>query len=80
MSIQVKSVRFGCKAWTLGSSDDNVHAFDIYTGKSKADHVTDSFLGLGGKVVAQMLQLVNKECYAVYFDNFFISLDVCCAI
>ena len=71
MFIQGKPVRFGYKAWTLASSDGYVYAFDIYTGKSKTDHTIDSFLGLGGKVVTQLLQVVDNGFHAMYFDNFF---------
>ena len=74
MSIQGKSVRFGYKAWTLASSDGYVYASDIYSGKSKADHITDSSLGQKGKVVTQMPQVVDKGCPTVYFDNFLLCL------
>ena len=78
MFIQGKPVRFGYKARTLGSSDGHVYAFDIYTGKSKADHTTDSSLGLGGKVVTQLLQIVDNGFHALYIDNFFTSFDLLC--
>ena len=74
LSIQGKSVRFGYKAWTLASSDSYVYASDIYSGKSKADHITDSSLGQKGKVVTQMPQVVDKGCPTVYFDNFLLCL------
>ena len=36
--------------------------------------MTDSSLGQGGKVVAQMPQVVDKRCPTVYFDNFLLRL------
>ena len=49
-------------------------AFDIYSDKSKANHMNDSSLGQGGKVVAQMQQVVDKVCPAMYFDNLLLRL------
>ena len=40
-------------------------AFDIYSGKSKANHMTDSSLGQ---------QVVDKGCPTMYFDNFLLRL------
>ena len=40
--------------------------------------MTNSSLGLGRKVVTQMLQVVDKGCHGVYYDNFFTSFDLLC--
>ena len=71
-----KLIRLGYKAWTLASSNGYVYAFDLYTGKSNIEKTYESSLGLGGKVVVDLLQILEKEYYAVYFDNFFASFDL----
>lgn len=76
MFIQGKPIRFGYKAWTLASSDGYVYAFDIYTGKSSKAKLSEYTFGLGGDVVVQLLQTVEREFHAVYFDNFFTSFDL----
>ena len=48
-----------------------MYAFDLYTGKSNKKKTSESSLGLGGNVAVDLLQIVEKEYYAVYFDNFF---------
>ena len=78
MFIQGKPIRFGYKAWTLASSTGYIYTFDIYAGKSNSDQASESTgtLGLGGKVVVDLLHNVDSDYHAVYFDNFFTSFDL----
>ena len=61
MFCKGKPTRFGYKAWTLASSDWYVYAFDLYTGKSNKEKSSESSLRLGGKVVIDLLQIVEKD-------------------
>ena len=76
MFMKSKPIRFGYKAWTLASSDGYMYAFDLYTGKSNKKKTSDGSLGLSRNVVVDLLQIVEKKYYAVYFANFFASFDL----
>ena len=70
-------IRFGYKVWMLASSDWYVYPFDLlYISGSNKEKTSESAFGLGGNVVVDLLQMVEKEYYAVYFDNFFASFDL----
>ena len=71
MFMKGKPVRFGFKSWCLCSADGYLFQFLPYAGR---DENFDGYLGLGGTVVMQLLQVVpNPQDHAVYFDNFFTS-------
>ena len=53
-----------------------MYAFDLHTWKSNKEKTSESSLGLGGKVVVGLLQIVEKEYHAVYLDNFFVSFPL----
>ena len=76
MYIQGKSIRFSYKASTLASSNGFVYSFHINTGNLNYDKTSESTLGLGGKVVVDLLNNVDGDYHAVYFDNFFTSYDL----
>ena len=76
MYIKGKPIRFGYEAWTLASSNGYVYFFDLYTGKSDNEKTSESTLGLGGKVIVDLLNNVDGNYHAVYFDNFFTSYDL----
>ena len=53
-----------------------MYAFDLYTGKSNKEKTSESFLGLEGNIVVDLLQIVEKEYHTVYFENFYASSDL----
>ncbi len=73
-----RQVRWGYKAWV--AADPNGYAFDIsvYQGKDGNTDKSDTSYGLGGKVVLDVLDVMQKlyptKKLSLYFDNFFTSL------
>ncbi len=78
--IRGKPVRWGYKAWV--AADPNGYAFDasVYQGKDGAKDKSDTSYGLGGKVVLDVLDVMQKyyptKKLSLYFDNFFTSLKL----
>ena len=71
--LPMKPIKRGIKIWMRAdSSNGDVSAFDVYTGK-KGDTAEK---GLGAKVVKGLTeQLYGTYCH-VYFDNYFSSVDL----
>ena len=76
MYIEEKPIRFGYKARTFASLNGYVYSFDIYTGKSNYDKTSESTLGLGSKVIVDLLNNVDGDYQVVYFDYFFTSYNL----
>ncbi len=78
--IRGKPVRWGYKAWV--AADPNGYVFDIsvYQGKDGAKDKANASYGLGGKVVLDVLDVIEKRYptkkLSLYFDNFFTSLKL----
>jgi hypothetical protein len=72
--IRGKPIRFGFKVWSLNTPMGYCIQLDPYQGSG----VIDSQLGLGGSVVAKLIESLphSTEKYALYFDNFFTSLNL----
>ncbi len=76
--IRGKPVQWGYKAWV--AADPNGYAFDIsvYQDKDGNRDKSDTFYSLGGKVVLDVLDVMQKyypkKKLPLNFDNFFTSL------
>ncbi len=78
--IGEKPVRWGYRAWV--AADPNGYVFDIsvYQGKDGAKDKVNASYGLGGKVVLDVLDVIERyyptKKFSLYFDNFFTSLEL----
>ncbi len=73
-------MRWGYKEWV--AADTNGYVFDtsVYQGKDGAKDKANTAYGLGGKVVLDVLDVIEKyyptRRLSLYFDNFFTSLKL----
>ncbi len=58
--IRGKPVRCGYKAWVAADSNGYAFHISVYQGKGGAKDKSDTSYGLGGKVVLDVLDVVQK--------------------
>lgn len=72
--MPMKPIKRGFKVWVICCAVTGyMLAFEVYTGK---DASNDSGLGLEEKVVLKLTRMLEGMFYCVFFDNFFISVQL----
>lgn len=78
--IQGKPVRWGYKAWVAAAPNGYAFHISVYQGKSGDKDKSDTTYGLGGKVVLEVLDVLQEnhptKKFSLYIDNFFTSLKL----
>lgn len=68
------STKWGIKMWSLCDSQAGfLLRFDVYTGKHSSQ---DSKVGLGARVVSNLLNGLEGKGHVVYTDNFYSSVEL----
>ena len=71
--IPKKPTRFGIKVWVLAEAKSGyVLDFQVYTGASDGEK-TDKNIGLGHKVVMQLMEAYQGKGHCLFIDNFYTS-------
>lgn len=71
--IPKKPTRFGIKVWVLAEAKSGyVLDFQVYTGASDGEK-TDKSIGLGHKVVMQLMEAYQGKGHCLFIDNFYTS-------
>ena len=70
--MPMKPIRFGYKVWCLNLEGGY---FEIYQGKGSTNEFSAEF-GLGQSVVLGLLQSLPPGNFALYIDNYFVSIPL----
>ena len=72
--MPMKPIKRGFKVWVAACAVSGfMIGFDVYTGKSNGGNVS---LGLGERVVLDLVRMFHHLFYCLFFDNFFTSLPL----
>jgi len=72
--LPMKPIKRGFKCWVMCDSKNGyVFDVDIYKGREKGAVPTTS---LGERVVLKLISGLEKNYHSIYFDNFFMSIDL----
>ncbi len=72
-------MRWGYKAWVAADLNGYVYDISVYQGEDGAKDKANAAYGLGGKVVLDVLGVIEKyptKKLSIYFNNFFTSLKL----
>ena len=74
----MKPTKRGYKLWEMADMDGYLYKFKVYQVKCENKSIQNlpKFIGLGNRIIWQMIVSLHNKYHKIYADNFFISVPL----